>query len=252
MKRRAMWPAVLAAALMVGCKAGRVRPVPVSPSATSAAAKAMRSPTSTPNAATPPAVAGVATALPQAPVTGSPPTSPRAAPVVPSTAVPTALPGTPHAGVAPCHAAQLELSLGPNDYSPGTMQRPMGLTLRNRSAEPCFLFGYPRLVRVDAAGKEVPWDIKYGGDQMVTPHPPRPVELPPGAAAYVTLNHNACQRYVDEPVTILFFPPGETQPIQHGPAVPWTVTSICRLDDPGARESVSPIGASIADTIAHP
>jgi len=44
----------------------------------------------------------------------------------------------------------------------------------------------------DAAGRELPFNYRNAGDQMVTNHAPRRVDVVPGGASYVTTNKYRC------------------------------------------------------------
>lgn len=47
----------------------------------------------------------------------------------------------------------------------------------------------------DAAGA-IPFVIRYGGDQMISSHPPKPVVVRRGGRAFVVINKYRCDRGV--------------------------------------------------------
>jgi Protein of unknown function (DUF4232) len=157
-----------------------------------------------------------------------------------------------------CRSADLALGLT-DRVVPPTGQNPLSLTLTNRSARSCYLFGYVQVTEFDAAGRELPFDFKQTGDQVVTPDPPARVDLAPGDTAYVTINKYRCDLGDQDLVSaIQVVPPDGDAPLQ----VTLTGSSVrlgyCGPGDPGSVVFVSPVAGTLAATIdyggqrAHP
>jgi hypothetical protein len=150
-----------------------------------------------------------------------------------------------------CQSSALQLAVG-DRISEATGQHSLSLTLTNQSSTPCYLFGYPKLTLLDSSGGELPFDYRTGGDQMVTSHPPTRVVVSPGRFAYVTINKYRCD--VGDrgmPTTVQLIPPGDTLPLQL--ALPPSALDLgyCGPSDPGTLVSVSPVGSTFPDTVAH-
>jgi Domain of unknown function (DUF4232) len=80
--------------------------------------------------------------------------------------------------VTGCHMSQFTVSIGPS-VSEATEQATLALRLVNRGDRDCTLNGYPSLRLLDSRGV-IPFVVKHGRDQMITPRPPRPVLVRPG------------------------------------------------------------------------
>lgn len=142
-----------------------------------------------------------------------------------------------------CVSSDLELGLGGRTSEP-TGQHTLSLTLTNRSARSCYLLGYPQVVALDAAGQRLPFDYRQAGDQVVTSRPPRRADLSPGSAAYVTINNYRCDEGDHGTVsTLRLVPPGDAMPLQT------TNFGYCGPGQPGSIIFVSPVGATLQDTI---
>jgi hypothetical protein len=104
----------------------------------------------------------------------------------------------------------------------------------------------------DAAGGELPFTYRQGGDQVVTSHPPARVSLAPGGTAYVTINKYRCDLGAEGAASAVeVLPPGDTADLRLTLPVPPTALTYCSPGDPGSTVSVSPIGATFGDTVAH-
>jgi len=107
-----------------------------------------------------------------------------------------------------CLPAQLRL-VRQGLVSEATQQLTWVIGLRNTAAAGCGLDGYPRITLIDSHGTRLPYDVRAGGDQMLTSAAPAPVWLPPGGTAYFGINKNACVvRDTDLATVIRVIPPG--------------------------------------------
>lgn len=151
-----------------------------------------------------------------------------------------------------CRSADLRLTVEAHRVSPPTGQHPVPLTLTNVSTRSCSLLGYPHVALLDAAGQELPFRYAQSGDQVVTPHPPVRVDLPPGGAAHVTINKYRCD-FGDRAMakTVQLVPPGEVLPLQVSLAGPAFLLGYCGPGDPGAFVSISPVAATLSETLAR-
>src|SRR5438132_1832734 len=86
-----------------------------------------------------------------------------------------------------CTPSQLTLAWG-GRFSEPTGQHTLPLTLTNSSHVGCYLLGYPGVSFVDQAGRVLPLQYVWGGDQVVTSSKPVIVELSAGGTAYMVVN----------------------------------------------------------------
>lgn len=89
-----------------------------------------------------------------------------------------------------CRTTQLVMTVGPQ-VSPSSGQNPLTLRLTNRAQRPCVLHGYPTIAFADERGS-IPFPIRTGGDQMVTPSAPARVLVRGGRSAFVLVNKFRC------------------------------------------------------------
>ncbi|HVA04509.1 MAG TPA: DUF4232 domain-containing protein [Acidimicrobiales bacterium] len=64
------------------------------------------------------------------------------------------------------------------------------LALRNTSAAPCPMDGYPGAQLVDASGNELPTHVVSGGNFQFTDFAPGPITVAPGASAYFNVAYS--------------------------------------------------------------
>jgi hypothetical protein len=150
---------------------------------------------------------------------------------------------------ARCTPSQLRLTAGPG-VSEATQQHTVILVLRNVSARGCTLQGYPAITLTAGNGKNLSFTYRRQGDQMLTSEPPAPVPLPPGAAAYVALNKNACiafSRAVARQIRLT--PPDARQPLTI--TLPDGRLDYCGPGDPGHTIDVIPVQPTRADVYAQ-
>lgn len=139
----------------------------------------------------------------------------------------TTAPGSTHPRPAPldrCHTGQLSASLQNSDAGAG--QRYADLVLRNRSEQPCTVYGYGGMQLVDASGHQVPTDLER------VPNPgPALVHLDPGGTAVSSLRWTVVSSG-GEPTTgqcqptaasARVTPPDETVPL----TTPWNFGPVC-------------------------
>lgn len=200
-----------------------------------------------PSTASRPPVAGAATPQPAA---STPPAT------VPVTAPPVrhrrekkrhAAPAPVPYGVT-CQPAALRLAQGPRT-SEATQQETLVLTLTNISAAGCDLDGYPGISLLTVAGRPLPFDIRWGGDQMLITAAPVLVPLAPGATAYLGINKNACVRHSYRAAHIFqVIPPGDYQALSFTkPHYP--ILDYCRAPDPGHAVDVTPVEPTLRGII---
>jgi len=153
---------------------------------------------------------------------------------------------------ASCRSSDLRLAVGSDRISPPIGQHPLPLTVTNASTRSCYLSGYPRVSLLDATGRELPFDVRHSGDQVVTSHPPTRVDLPPGSAAYVTINKYRCDRGDRGSASIVqLAPPNDATLLQATLTAAALQLGYCGPGDPGSIVSMSPIGATPAATHAR-
>ena len=123
-----------------------------------------------------------------------------------------------------CHTSQLTTSLQNADAGAG--QRYADLVLRNRSQQPCTVYGYGGMQLLDADGKPIPTNLER------VPNPgPALVRLAPGGTAVSSLRWTVvasgneptkgpCQA---TPAGVHVTPPDETDPL----TVPWNFGPVC-------------------------
>jgi hypothetical protein len=126
------------------------------------------------------------------------------------------------------------------------------LTVTNRSSAPCYLFGYPTVTFLDRNGGALPFAYRQAGDIVVTSRPPTRVELTPGMTAYVTTDQYRCD-LGDQGVTMavqLTLPDDAVSLVV--PLPPEAITlGYCGPGEPGSVVFVSPVEATVQDTVAH-
>ena len=81
--------------------------------------------------------------------------------------------------------------MGP-PWSEATGQHTAAIVVRNGSASPCSLDGYPRLELRDSSGRVLAFRFSHAGDQMVTSARPRRVTVRGGGRAFFVLNKYRC------------------------------------------------------------
>jgi len=108
--------------------------------------------------------------------------SPAASTGAPTTATAPATTGpTTTAGSSRCHTAQLAASAGPTNGAAGHIAQVF--ILRNTAGATCTLFGYPGLLRLDAARAPMETTVTRGSSVVVRDPGPALVTLAPGASA---------------------------------------------------------------------
>jgi hypothetical protein len=152
--------------------------------------------------------------------------------------------------IASCRSADLELGFT-DRVVPPTGANPLTLVLTNRSVESCYLDGYPLVAELDDAGRELPFNFKYTGDQVVTSDPPMRVELTPGDAAYATTDKYRCDLGDRDLVrTVQVVPPGDDGFLQVTLPQAYRL-GYCGPGDSGSIIFVSPICQTLAATIDY-
>jgi hypothetical protein len=145
------------------------------------------------------------------------------------------------APLAACRMSQFALALGPQ-ISEATGQNTFALRLINRGATTCAINGYPKVTSYDRAGP-IPFAIRHGGDQMITPHGPARVVVRPGRAAFVLLNHYRCDLGIVRAATTVRI---GLLDARHAAAAsikitdPYRRLDYCGKGDPGSTLTVSP------------
>ena len=151
---------------------------------------------------------------------------------------------------AACHASNLRIAPDAR-ISAATGQNPVSFRLTNRSATPCVLNGYPRVVFLDDHGTRVPFVINYSGGQMVSSEAPRPVRVLPGRSAFFVLDKYRCDTGSKRAATAVSLrlpgdPTGEPLLV----ATPDNRSvAFCGRGDPGSRISVSPFAPKLQDAM---
>ena len=88
-----------------------------------------------------------------------------------------------------CRIQQFAVTIGPR-ISEATGQHTLALRLTNHGSS-CTLFGIPVLWFEDVHGR-IPFQIRTGGDQMITPTTALPVQVRTDGSAWVVINHYRC------------------------------------------------------------
>ena len=134
--------------------------------------------------------------------------------------------------------------------SQATQQELLIFTLTNISGTGCDLQGYPGLSLLTAAGRLLPFHVRWGGDEMLTSTRPVLVPLPPGGIAYIGINKNACVRhYYRSGHVFLVIPPNDYQPLSYYQPRS-AALDYCRVGDPGHTVDVSPVEPTLADVLS--
>lgn len=151
-------------------------------------------------------------------------------------------------GVA-CQPAALQLAHG-RPMSQATQQELLIFTLTNVSGTGCDLRGYPGLALLTAAGRLLPFHVRWGGDEMLTSTRPVLVPLAPGGTAYLGINKNACVRHYYRAAHIFqVIPPNDYQALSYyKPGGP--ILDYCRAGDPGHTVDVSPVEPTLFDVLS--
>jgi hypothetical protein len=148
-----------------------------------------------------------------------------------------------------CPSSDLRLRFG-GSVSEATGQNSHGLLLVNIGASICHLDGYPKVALLDTAGHVLAFDYRFGGDQMVTSHPPGVVNLPPGAAGYVLTNKYRCDLGDKAaPASINVTPPGNDSSLSLK-LEPYRDMAFCGAGDPGSTLDISPVAPDARATFA--
>jgi len=95
---------------------------------------------------------------------------------------------TTGAGTAACVSAQLSGALTGGNGAAGTIESTV--VLRNTSASPCQLSGYPVLQMVDGSGSALPTMTVDGGHYSFTSQAPAPVTLATGQAGSFNIGYS--------------------------------------------------------------
>jgi uncharacterized protein DUF4232 len=192
--------------------------------------------------------AGAATA----PATGSPAAS---APALPARHRPRARRSRAARPVpygSTCQPAALRLSLGP-PVSGATSQYVTMLALTNVSAAGCDLDGYPGVAVLGGTGAVLPFDVRWGGGQMLTRSVPALVPLAPGATAYLGIDKWACfGRTYATSRTVQVIPPNDYQPLTLTTMRRVPLIYYCPAGDPGHVIRVSPVEPSPRSVLVMP
>jgi hypothetical protein len=158
-----------------------------------------------------------------------------------------------YAAPAPCRLSQFNVSVGPY-VSEATGQHTLALRLANRGTQTCVFDGYPRVTLYNAASA-IPFVITYGGDQMISSRPPKPVVVRRGGHAFVVINKYRCDRgavpgtgtrririssgtRAAETASITF---GSLHTIP----MPYRIPDFCGRGDPGSTLAVSPFVGTV-------
>jgi len=152
---------------------------------------------------------------------------------------------TERTGWPDCRASQLALVTGP-EISPATGQNPLALRLTNRAQRPCVLHGYPAIAFADERGA-IPFSIRHGGDQMVTPRRPTRVVVRAGGSAFVLVNKYRCgRREVRLARTLRLVLPGGRSAQLSLALRPYPRYGYCGKGDLGSTVVTSPFAPSVA------
>ena len=111
-------------------------------------------------------------------------TAPPTSGVAPSTSTSAAAAGVP----AHCQPADLAGSILGRQGAAGTIE--ITIALRNATAAPCALEGYPGMALVDAAGGQLPSQVVPGGSLSFDDFPKAPVTIGPGQSAYFNVGYS--------------------------------------------------------------
>ena len=142
--------------------------------------------------------------------------------------------------VSRCTATQLTLAWG-GRFSEPTGQHTLPLILTNSSHAGCYLLGYPGVSFVDRAGRVLPLQYVWGGDQVVTSSKPVMVELPVGRSAYVVVNKYRCDTTdLIQGAAVRIIPPDDRAFLQVS-IVDNVSMDYCGPGDPGSVVHVSPV-----------
>jgi hypothetical protein len=172
-------------------------------------------------------------------VTSSPPGTPDS--ITPSLSTPVSPQPSraPSSGSGRCTTSSLSAAL--RMAGPGAGNRYAFLTLTNRSAAPCRMYGYVGLGLIGADGRPLPTQVA-----RLAPQPPASITLPPGGSAYTRL-HWTVVAGVGEPEQgpcrptpsrLWVTPPDERSHL----TIPWSLGEVCG----SGKISVIPVTAGSA------
>jgi hypothetical protein len=148
-----------------------------------------------------------------------------------------------------CRVSQLSIARGP-EISPATGQNPLALRLTNRGQRICILDGYPNIAFRDRGGAAIPFPIKHGGDQMVTPRGPTRVVVRPGRSAFVLVNKFRCDLGIVRVArTLRLGLPGATSRPLSLALPPYPLMGYCGKRDWQSTVVTSPFEPSLAATL---
>lgn len=166
-----------------------------------------------------------------------------------SSAAPASQSGSaPASGSGQCIAASLRL--GPGDgISPETGEHPFDAHVTNAGTTRCWLEGYPHVVLLDAAGRELPFVYHDGGGYVTTAAPNR-VWLSPGQQASVLFAKYRCDLGdTDVATSVEFHFPGTTTTFSIDVDPDGPVQDYCGPGDAGDEVDVSPIEPDVVTAI---
>lgn len=152
---------------------------------------------------------------------GSP--SPAASPGEPASPAPaTATPATatPDAGGAPARCTVPSLAVGVRALPAAAGNLYQVVVLTNASGQPCWLYGFPGLLMLDATGRALPTRVVRDDGRTfpgISPTPAR-VLLAPGTAAHFYLHYSdvphGAETSCPQARTLLVTPPDETHQLR--------------------------------------
>jgi hypothetical protein len=166
-----------------------------------------------------------------------------------------AVAGARSAYAVPCRLSHFFVAFGPY-VSEETGQHTLALRLINGGGRSCVFDGYPQMTLYDERGV-IPFEIRHGGDQMISSRPPRPVLIQPHHAALVLLNKYRCDRGMvagTRSTTRIRIGQTHTTGAQvvwlnvKSPSKipePWRIPDYCGKGDPGSIITVSPFVTTI-------
>jgi len=163
----------------------------------------------------------------------------------------TSLPGARFGSGAPaCTAAQLAIEPLP-PLSPPSGHAPVPFALKNTSASPCQVDGYPAISMMVVGGATAPFTYHDGGNLVVTAAIPRSVVIPAGHDAFVTLDQSSCATGpVTVTTTLRVTPPGQPNAVMAALPLPSQPTpTYCGASDPSSTIYVSPIMPTFSATL---
>jgi hypothetical protein len=169
---------------------------------------------------------------------------------VPSTTAPVTT--APPVAQGPCTAR--DLTVVQADAEGATGLTLYFIELRNDSATPCSIDGYPVFTFRYANGKPLPFELSHDKGQFAGPNPPVPFVVAPGGSAFTIVEKYRCDLLAtpdDAAASVSFELPDAGGEIALEP-IPAAI-SYCRAPDdaPGRILVVSPLGPSIDSLDRH-